>query len=63
MNEICDRCGPGTRAQYCAERGDARLTFCGHCATRTWQPMYDQGWQFTPLSAVSAAPQLSAAMP
>ena len=47
MNETCDRCGPGVRAMYRADRR-GRLYLCRHCASRLWQALSAQGWTIRP---------------
>jgi len=47
MNETCDRCGPGVRAMYRADRR-GQLYLCRHCASRLWQALSAQGWTIRP---------------
>jgi hypothetical protein len=58
MNEACDRCGPGVRAAYRAERG-GELYLCRHCASQQWAALAVQSWTIWPAGALAVAPQAS----
>jgi hypothetical protein len=57
MNESCDRCGPGTRAAYRADKAGLTLALCGHCTLVHNVVLAARGWLITLLT--SPVPQLS----
>lgn len=59
MNEECDRCAPPKRADYILIKGAGMLTLCGPCVQQHYPGLSANGWEISPLTRVSTAPQLA----